>query len=269
MDPLFLPKSEKVQTFSDKFSEIMDKACVARNGSQAPRKYLGASRWGGHCERALGYEYHQTPKDDGAEFKGKTIRIFDMGHDGEERMAEYMQLSGFKVKTHKEDGKQFGFSAAEGRLKGHIDGVITDGPELGIAWPALWESKALGKKSFDDVVKNGIKESKPVYWAQAQIYMAYLDLASCLFTCINRDSGEVYAEVIKFDQHAAQKLSDKAVRIVATQNPEELTKASNDPSNFGCRWCDYQKRCHQKFSSDRFSTTPKTDTDNNIPSWLK
>lgn len=268
MDPLFSPKVEKEKTFNDKFTEIMDVACVARNSSQAPRKYLGASRWGGHCERALGYEYHQTPKDEGAEFKGKTIRIFDMGHDGEERMAEYMQLSGFKVKTHKEDGKQFGFSAAEGRLKGHIDGVIIEGPDMGHKWPALWESKALGKKSFTDVLKQGIKESKPVYWAQAQIYMAYLDLAWCLFTCINRDSGEVYAEVIMFDQPAAQKLSDKAVRIVATQNPEELSKASHDPSNFGCMWCDYKKRCHQMFSSDRFSTT-KTETDNSIPSWLK
>lgn len=259
MNSLFTKPEEEPESFLTKFQKIMDAACMKRNGEQTPRKYLGASRWGHHCDRALGYEYHQTPKDEGADFKGKTIRIFDMGHDGEERMAEYMQLSGFKVKTHKEDGKQFGFSAADGRLKGHIDGVITDGPDIGVKWPALWESKALGKKSFDDVARNGIKESKPVYYAQAQVYMAYLDLSECLFTCINRDSGDVYAELIKFNASDAQKLSDKALRIVSSANPEELTKCSNDPSNFKCRFCDYKQTCFNK---------PSSQTKETIPTWL-
>lgn len=40
--------------------------------------------------------------------------------------------------ARKADGEQFGFSVADGRLQGHIDGVIVSGPE-GFAYPALWD----------------------------------------------------------------------------------------------------------------------------------
>ena len=32
---------------------------------------------------------------------------------------------------------QFGFTAAGGKLRGHADGVIVAGPDIGIRWPAL------------------------------------------------------------------------------------------------------------------------------------
>lgn len=260
---IFSAEKPKPPGLSERLSSLLDDACVKKNKSQAPRKYLGASRWGHHCERALGYEYHQLPKDEGSDFKGKTIRIFDMGHDGEERMAQYLKAAGFLLVTHNPEGKQFGFEAAGGRLKGHLDGIIHGGPDLeGIKWPALWENKALGSKSFKDVVAKGIKESKYVYWAQAQTYMAHLNLEFCLFTCLNRDTGEVYAEIIRLDTYAAQQLIDKAVRIISSQTPEELTKFSQDPANFGCKFCDYAQRCHK-------SPKPTTDTNDNIPSWLK
>ena len=121
---IFSAEKPKPPGLSERLSSLLDDACVKRNKSQAPRKYLGASRWGHHCERALGYEYHQLPKDEGSDFKGKTIRIFDMGHDGEDRMAEYLKAAGFLLVTHNPEGKQFGFEAAGGRLKGHLDGII-------------------------------------------------------------------------------------------------------------------------------------------------
>ena len=263
MDPLFSPPEGKKEDLSSRLTSLLDDACMSRNKSQAPRKYLGASRWGHHCERALGYEYHQVPKDEGSDFKGKTIRIFDMGHDGEDRMAEYLKAAGFLLVTHNPDGKQFGFEAAGGRLKGHLDGIIHGGPDLeGLKWPALWENKALGSKSFKDVVSKGIKEAKYVYWAQAQTYMAHLNLECCLFTCLNRDTGEVYAEVIRLDTYAAQQLIDKAVRIISSQTADELTKFSQDPSNFGCKFCDYKARCHA-------ITLPQPTQNTSIPSWLK
>ena len=36
------------------------------------------------------------------------------------------------------DGEQFGFSVAGGKLRGHADGVIVAGPDVGITWPALF-----------------------------------------------------------------------------------------------------------------------------------
>lgn len=242
--------------------DLIDKAMQAKNKEQVRRQYLGASRVGEECHRRLAYEYHGTPKDEGADFKGKTLRIFDMGHDGEERMAQYLKLAGFDLQTHKEDGKQFGMADAEGKFKGHLDGIIHAGPLPGLKYPMLWENKALGEKSWNDVVKKGIKESKPVYYAQVQIYMAYFELESCLFTCLNRDSGDIHIEVIKVNVRDAQALIDKAVRIVTSANPEEMGKLSKDPTDFRCKWCDFNKRCH---ATPAVQPTPTVAT----PNWFR
>ena len=242
----------------------IDAALLKNRKSQPPRKYLGASRIGDECERKLAYEYHQTEKDAGSDFKGKTLRIFDMGHDGEARMAEYLQLAGFQLQTHV-DGKQIAISDADGKFKGHLDGYIHGGPDiLGLKYPCLWENKALGDKSWKDVVNKGIKASKPVYYAQVQVYMGYKDLESCLFTCLNRDTGEIHVELIKFNSRDCQDYIDKVVRLVKTEAPEEAVKVSKDPADFRCKFCDYRQRCH----STQPSNTKPNPTDI-TPQWLR
>ncbi|CAB4138990.1 hypothetical protein UFOVP807_31 [uncultured Caudovirales phage] len=242
----------------------LDQAMLTKRSQQTRRPYLGASMWGDPCERKLGYIFHNTAIDEGRGFKPEVLRIFDMGHDGEDRTAEYLRLAGFDLITHKEDGSQFGFSAAEGKLKGHIDGVIVGGPEIpGLVYPVLWENKELNDKSWTDTARNGVKKSKPVYFAQTQTYMAYMELPNgTLFTTKNRNTGAVYAEILPFDSLVAQQLSDKAVRIVQTQAPDELARCTSDPADFRCKFCDYQKTCW---------ATPATPspTTNPIPSWLR
>jgi hypothetical protein len=202
-----LPPSQQPaeKNVSEKLSAIVDKAMTELDSVKPRRKYLGASRWGHHCDRTLGYEYHAVDKDPGRGFKGRTLRIFDMGHDGEERVAEYLIKSGFELVTLGKDGKQMGFSLEEGKLKGHVDGIIMSGPDLGLPWPALWENKALGDSTFTKAVRMGIKDSNNTYYVQAQVYMTYTNLRWCLFTCINRDTGELHAEIIMADSAAAMR----------------------------------------------------------------
>lgn len=52
-------------------------------------------------------------------------------------MVAWLRDAGFDLRTRKADGEQFGFSVADGRLQGHVDGVIVAGPE-GFAYPALY-----------------------------------------------------------------------------------------------------------------------------------
>jgi hypothetical protein len=240
--------------------KYVDDAMIIAHQKQERRKYLGASRWGEDCSRKLAYEYHGQKSD--APFPGRTLRIFNCGHDGEERMAEYMKVAGFEIITHSPSGGQIGFSACDEKMKGHIDGAITAGPEIpGLNYPCIWENKMLGKKSFDDVVKKGIKDSKPVYYAQVNIYMAYMELPQALFTAQNRDSCEIYHEVVDFDARCAQECSDKAFNIVNSQSPEEFPRLSNDPSDFRCKFCDFRKTCHgdkigQTFVTDDNPITP-------------
>lgn len=237
--------------FSAALQALMDAAMEAKQQAEPGRTYLGASRLGDECERKLAYEYHKAPKDEGRHFGGKTLRIFDMGHDGEERVAEYLRLAGFTLMTERPDGRQFGFAIgwdeANGRyrISGHCDGVITAGPYCGLAYPSLWENKALGNKSWNDTVKKGVKVSKPVYYAQMQLYMAYLDLAANpgLFTALNRDTGEIYSELVPFDPAAAQSASDRGARVVSTLTPDESPRIARDRTDFRCKWCDYALTC--------------------------
>jgi hypothetical protein len=47
------------------------------------------------------------------------------------------------------DGGQFGFSVAGGRIRGHVDGIFSDGPaDLGLSFPMLWECKTMNDKNW-------------------------------------------------------------------------------------------------------------------------
>lgn len=238
--------------FAASFEGIIDRAMQAENAAQPPRNYIGASRLGEECLRKLGYEFHHSPKDEGREFQGRTLRIFERGHTGEDNMARRLRLAGFTLVTHRPDGNQIGFGTGwkEERgcytISGHLDGVITAAPyEAGIACPALWENKCLGEKSFSDLVKKGVRASKPVYFAQMQLYMAYLDLSAnpALFTAENGNTGEIYAEKVAFDAAAAQAASDKGVQVVTSSCPEELPRVATKATDFRCKFCDYAERC--------------------------
>jgi hypothetical protein len=223
----------------------VDAALLAERAAVPPRNYLGASRIGEPCARRLCYELMQIPVDDGADFSGRMLRIFETGHRFEEMTIRWLSLAGFDIRTHMRNGKQFGFSVAGGRFGGHIDGIIVGGPDVGIEYPVLFEHKALKSSSWQDVVKQGVRVSKPIYWAQVQIYMAYLAVESTLFVALDKDTQSLRYELVAFDLQAAQALSDKAVAVIrAVAARELLPRISDDPDFFACTFCPYRIRCH-------------------------
>ncbi len=123
------------------------------------------------------------------------------------------------------DGEQFGFAAAGGKLRGHADGVIVAGPDVGIRLPSLWEHKALGQKSWNDLVKHGLRQSKPICFAQVQLYMAYLELevalllpsaetAAMLFWALLA-SGQITLRKVYGWQTIGQPTDDRVVDLAA------------------------------------------------------
>ncbi|HYN39948.1 MAG TPA: hypothetical protein VES39_11925, partial [Rhodospirillales bacterium] len=179
-----------------RLNAAIDTALTTADRAKPPRDYLGASRIGEPCARRLVYEITRTPKDDGREFQARTLRIFDVGHQLEDLCVGWLHSAGFDVRTRNRSGGQFGFAIADGRIRGHIDGAIVAGPDIGIRWPVLWEHKALGQKSWSDVVSRGVRTARPVYFAQVQLYMAYMQLPVALFTATNRDSLALYHEIV-------------------------------------------------------------------------
>lgn len=232
----------------------IDAALVERNRVEPPRRYVSTSGLGRECLRQIQYDYLAIPKDEGREFEPNTLRIFEAGHRAEDVVAAWLRAAGFDLRTARSDGLQFGFSVLDGRFRGHIDGCLVGGP-VAMAYPALWENKALGAASWKEVVKRGVVLAKPVYAAQIALYQAYLDLPNpALFTALNRDTLELHCELVPFDAALAQRASDRAVQVVrASESKELLPRAAMDRTSAVCRggrsageWhppCAWQDRC--------------------------
>ena len=232
-------------SLSGRIGALLDQAIEAERDRTPAREYLGASRLGASCERQLQYEYAKAPVDSGKGFGGRMLRIFERGHRTEEMVIRWLRLAGFTLKTEDANGHQFGFSVASGRLRGHVDGVLIGGPE-GFSCPALFENKCLGSKSWRELEKNRLAITKPVYAAQIAMYQAYLQLDEhpALFTAVNADTMEIYAELIPFDAALAQRMSDRAVKIItATEHGELLPRSFFDSSHFECKFCAWAERC--------------------------
>ncbi|WPB83687.1 hypothetical protein [Sediminicoccus rosea] len=233
----------------------IDAALVATNAATPPRSYLGGSRLGHACERALQFEFVKAPKDEGADFDGRLLRIFGIGHALEDVAVAWLRAAGFDLYTRRggsEHGEQFGFSVAGGRIRGHVDGVFAGGPTIpGMAFPALWECKTMNAKSWRETSSKGVAVSKPIYAAQIAVYQAYMDAIvpgvadnAALFTAINKDTAELHHELVPFNAELAQRMSDRGVRILAaTDAGDLLPRIAAQPDHFECRFCPWAKRC--------------------------
>jgi len=242
-------------SFSERVNETIDAALTSENAARTPRDYLGGSRLGHACERALQFEFTHAPKDEGQDFSGQLLRIFAIGHELEDLAIRWLRGAGFDLYTQKgnhPDGGQFGFSVAGGRIRGHVDGIIAAGPEgFGLAVPALWECKTMNAKNWRACVKDGVSKSKPVYAAQIAVYQAYMEAsvpgisaAPAVFTAINKDTAELHHELVPFDADLAQRMSDRGVRILqATDAGELLPRVAQNRDFFECRFCSWAERC--------------------------
>lgn len=232
-------------TFPERLSALIDVGLQVRDRQQERRHYLGASRLGVSCERQLQFEYAGAPVDSDKAFSGRILRIFERGHRNEDSMVGWLRAAGFVLKTEGKDGQQFGFSVADSKLQGHCDGVFVGGPE-GFAYPALWENKCVGQKAFRELQKSGLAVAKPIYHAQVVVYQAYFGLNEnpAIFTAVNADSMEIYAELVPFDAALAQRMSDRAVKVItATEAGELLPRAFAEARHFECKFCSYAQRC--------------------------
>lgn len=223
-------------------NKFVDDALLKARDNETPREYLGASRIGEPCARKLAYEYKKVP---GKPFEPKILRIFAAGHKFEDMLIDWLKDAGFDLRTRNKSGGQFGFDAMNGRIKGHLDGVILSGPvELMYPYPLQWEAKALNHKGWTHLKNHGVKTSKPVYFAQIQTNMGYMNLGATLFTAMNKDTQELYHELVPFDAAVTQYYSDRAVEIIITAEAGSLPeRISKDPTSIHCRFCDHNEVC--------------------------
>lgn len=215
----------------------IEEALNAVAGKKEPRLYLGASAIGGDCLRKIQFDWMCASKH-----PARTQRIFARGNAMEQVVADAFRAAGFDMER---GTPACGFSAMQGLFQGHCDGIIRNGPDF-LTYPCLWEHKALGSKGWKQIEKHGLRSAYAHYFAQVQVYQAYLNLTEnpALFTALNSDTCELLHILVPFEPETAQAWSDRAVRIVeATMAHELLPRVAEKPDDWRCKMCSHKDRC--------------------------
>ena len=240
-----LQSHSKTDPVADHIKEAVDQAIVANETKRERRAYIGASSIGDECSRKIQYRYLNYPIDPDKAFTARTLRIFQFGYEIEDYTAKWLRDAGFDLRTEDKDGKQFGFSIADGEIKGHIDGVICDGP-VAMDYPSLWECKSANDSKFKAFVRHGVTKANLTYATQLALYQTYMDLHEnpALFTVVNKNTSEVYYELVPYNGNLAQAASDKAVNILtAAKAGDILPRIAQSKDFFLCKFCEFRETC--------------------------
>lgn len=224
------PESSTVQAIYDHYKKVGD--------SQPQRGYLGASIIGHPCGRYLWYCFRQCCK---TSYDGRMYRLFETGQLEEERLINDLVNIGREVHGSDDDGKQFAVEALGGHFSGHMDGCALGIPEAPKTWHVL-EFKTHNAKSFKKLTTEGVQISKPMHYAQMQVYMLLSGMARALYLAVNKDTDEIYAERVKLDKAFAQSMIDRAECIIESSTPPD--KLSERSDYWQCQYCDAKEICH-------------------------
>lgn len=220
---------------------VYDQWAKRKNENNGHRRHLGASVLGNECDRSGWYVFRWcTDKH----HDGRLLRLFERGHLEEFRFVEELKWAG--VEIHEVDdrtGKQFMFSDVGGHVGGSMDSVGIGFLERPDVWHVV-EYKTHSEKSFKELQKKGVEESKPVHYAQMQLYMHWSGLKRAYYMAVNKNNDELFGERVRYDEKLAANLIKKAWDIV--QSPKPLIKMTEDPTFFKCSWCDHKAICHER-----------------------
>jgi hypothetical protein len=111
------------------------------------------------------------------------------------------------------------------------------------------EFKTHSKKSFDDMVKNGVEKSKPMHYIQMQVYMHGTEIQRALYLAVCKDDDRIYTERVKYASSVAEEAIIKGKRIAMSDRMPEPVSA--DPSWYQCKFCPAHSFCHKQEPTKR------------------
>jgi hypothetical protein len=199
---------------------------------QEHRPYLGMSQIGHSCSRYLWYSFRWCYSE---QHSARLLRLFNRGH--REELAIIETLSKIGIICY---GDQTEVVMAHGHSKGHCDGMCIRVPEAPKT-EHLTEYKTMSDKYFKEVCKLGVKASKPIYFAQCQIYMKKLKLTRALFVAVNKNDDSMYIERIPYEPEIGKMLERRAEDIILSEKP---MKKEFDSTWYECKWCGARDICH-------------------------
>ena len=223
------------------------KAIIAEKENSKPRRsYLGASLIGNPCPRQIWYTYKDYKPEP---HSARTAMRFEDGHRTEDLTAERLRLvPGIELWTHDENGNQFGFSAFDGKFKGHCDGII-NGLLQAPKTTHIWEAKSCEEKKYNEFhkaktkygEKQALKNWNENYYIQAQLYMHYMKLDRH-YTTVALAGGRDYNSCrTEYNDATALWAIERAEKIINAKAPP--ARINEKPDFYICRWCEFKDIC--------------------------
>jgi len=232
-----------------------------RSDEEGFRTHLGASIVGKDCARAIWYDFRWTTQ---SSFSGQMLRLFNRGHIEEGRFIALLLTMGCEMYQQDEHGKQFRITHADGHMGGSGDGVVMRLPDVQPGTPVLGEFKTHNEKSFTKLAGEswrkhldykfgfksanvqfdgeGVKEAKPDHYVQMQVYMRKMGLAVCLYVAVNKNTDDIYCELVPLDTRFADQFLDRGAQLIALDQPPK--RLSESPGFWKCKFCDHMPVCH-------------------------
>lgn len=215
----------------DPLVAVIDAAHEAKQ--ERPRPHLGCSTLGHPCDRWLWLSFRWAVVE---AFEGRVLRLFRRGQMEEDTVIADLRAAGLEVSSQQ---SRVDFGA---HVSGSLDGIIESGVPQAPKKRHVAEFKTHSKKSFDDLVAKGVQKSKPMHYAQMQVYMLGTGIDRALYVAVCKDDDRLHTERVRLDKSAAEALVEKGRRIALSDRmPPPI---STDPTWYQCRWCAAHDLCH-------------------------
>ena len=199
-----------------------------------PRPHMGVSLLGHPCDRWLWINFRWAVVED---FDGRILRLFRRGHSEEDTIIKDLRNIGIDIRSSQ---RRVDFG---NHVSGSLDGVIESGVPEAPKSRHVAEFKTHSKKSFDDMVKNGVEKSKSTHFIQMQVYMHGTSINRALYLAVCKDDDRIYTERVKYDKKVAEDAIIRGKRIAMSDRMPEPVSA--DPSWYQCKFCPAHSFCHK------------------------
>ena len=220
--------SDAMQPFTDSIYKVHE------NRPRRKSRRLGGSMIGEKCDRKIWYNFRHVKT---VVFKGRTLRIFDTGHEQEERIIKELREAGHKVEYVGDD--QIEFEWCNGHFVDKPDGIVNDKYSQDI--------KTMNDRSFKKTSKDGLSHKYNIQMLlhiEGAVRDGYIPTpGKGLFIAVNKNDESFFEKIIKRDSRVVKAVIERADRIINAPYPPG--KLSEDPSFYECKFCDFWSLCHE------------------------
>tara|TARA_X000001388_G_scaffold29494_1_gene20938 strand:- start:1001 stop:1912 length:912 start_codon:yes stop_codon:yes gene_type:complete len=230
---------------------LIEEGVASQEAAPSERWHLGASLAGHPCDAYIWASWRKLVD---RVIEPKLQRTFEIGKRLEgvplEQIATICQV----FTEDPETGKQFHFQDEEvPELQGSCDAILVGYPDQDDA--LICEVKTANEKNFKALVnrykKTGkaVQHVKPRHFAQMQLYCHWTGL-DALYVVMNKNTSELYLELVPYDPTFARALVDRIKNIVESIL---IPEPKYDEDFWLCRFCEFSAVCHEGDTQHRIT----------------